>query len=531
MDILSSRRETRLGRVEVIILAAYSLLVAWTVAHHVPWADEAQAWLLARDSSLHDLFQVNLHYEGSPGLWYLFLWVLCRMHVSYAAMHWLSAIIAVAGVWVFLRFSPFPLILRITLPFTFYLVYQYAVVARSYVAVPLLVFIAAALFSKPAQNLLALATVLGVLSNLCAQGFVLSAGFAFVLLILLWRERRQNSRFLNQKRMAVAFTILGAFWAAAIWTATPALDNNYLPPSQLSQRWEHLSSGTWASSHPGENVQSTTNLPGKPLEMRGRSTLQFVAAKLEQALTYGLSNSWVLSLVVLSIILAYLVSRRRLPDIAPYILLLMFIVLVVNRPWYLGLLFVALIAILWIDWPREEEQRKPVWTALLVFALLVIALEQGSWSVRAIAAEMRGNYSGDKQASIFLSNHISGKKVVGFQFWSVGVLPYFSSNIFVNQHKEGFWLWSKTNRVNDRVMETIQGRPDYIVIGFPIHSSDLGKKANGYSTTPDIFHPKIEEQILATGLYEETHRYCGDAFSGHDYHEGLCQAILEPSAH
>ena len=446
-------------------------------------------------------------------------------------MHWLTAIIAVSGVWVFLRFSPFPLILRITLPFTFYIVYQYAIIARSYVAVPLLVFIIAALFSKPAQNLISLAIVLGLLSNLCAQGFVLSAGFTFVLLFHLWRERRPYSRFLNPKRMAVAFTILGAFWAVAIWTATPAPDNNYLPYSQLSQRLKLLSSGTGASSLPAENAKSATNLPDKPSEAQGGSTLQLVAATAMKVLTFGFSSLLFHAIVVLCIVLAYLISRKRLLDIAPYFLLLIFFVLVVIRPWYLGLLFVALIGILWIDWPRDEEHRKPLWTALLVLALFVNILEQGSWSVRAIAAEMRDSYSGDKQASIFLSNHITGKKVAGFQFWSVGVLPYFPSNIFVNQHKEGFWLWSKANQVDDQVMNTLQGRPDYIVIGFAIYPGARGENAQGYFAKSDIFYPVIEEQIFATGLYVETHRYCGNAFSGYDYHEGLCQAILEPSTH
>ena len=58
---------------ETVILAGYAVLVASAIAHHEPWADEAQAWQLARYLSLHDLFVTYLHYEVHPILWYVLL--------------------------------------------------------------------------------------------------------------------------------------------------------------------------------------------------------------------------------------------------------------------------------------------------------------------------------------------------------------------------------------------------------------------------------------------------------------------------
>ena len=34
---------------ETAILAAYTVLLGSAIAHHEPWADEAQAWQLARN--------------------------------------------------------------------------------------------------------------------------------------------------------------------------------------------------------------------------------------------------------------------------------------------------------------------------------------------------------------------------------------------------------------------------------------------------------------------------------------------------
>ena len=56
-----------------------------------------------------------------------------RLHVSYAGMHWVAAAIGFLGVAVLVTTSPFPRFIKLLLPFTFYLAFQYAIVARSYV--------------------------------------------------------------------------------------------------------------------------------------------------------------------------------------------------------------------------------------------------------------------------------------------------------------------------------------------------------------------------------------------------------------
>ena len=55
------------------VLLIYISLVVIIALKHEPWFDEAQAWLIARDSNLIDLFVTYLRYEGNPGLWHLLL--------------------------------------------------------------------------------------------------------------------------------------------------------------------------------------------------------------------------------------------------------------------------------------------------------------------------------------------------------------------------------------------------------------------------------------------------------------------------
>ena len=128
---------------EWFALSAYSALVAFAIPFHEPFADEAQGWQLARSLSLASLFKTYIRYEGAPGLWHFLLWILVRAHVSYTGLHWISGAIAVAATALLLFKSPFPLYLKLAFPFTVFLVYQYAVVARNYVLVPPLLFMVA----------------------------------------------------------------------------------------------------------------------------------------------------------------------------------------------------------------------------------------------------------------------------------------------------------------------------------------------------------------------------------------------------
>ena len=94
---------------DVLVLAAYSSVVLWTIRYHEKWADEAQAWLIARDLDLRSIWFHELRYEGSPGLWHTILWVAQHVfHAKYDALSYIGATFAIAGAAVLIFFAPFP---------------------------------------------------------------------------------------------------------------------------------------------------------------------------------------------------------------------------------------------------------------------------------------------------------------------------------------------------------------------------------------------------------------------------------------
>ena len=69
------------------VLSLWIAVTGFTLTYHEKWADEAQAWLIARDLSLPRIFFYELRYEGSPGLWHLILWIAQHVfHAPYAAL-------------------------------------------------------------------------------------------------------------------------------------------------------------------------------------------------------------------------------------------------------------------------------------------------------------------------------------------------------------------------------------------------------------------------------------------------------------
>lgn len=168
-----SRRE-RLLLAGVFLL--YVAIVATTAGHHEPWRDEADSWLMARDASPAHLWSFFRH-SGHPGLWGLLLAPLARGGAPYGAMSALNALIAAAGIAVFLRRAPFPLALKVLFPFGVVPLFEYGVIARNYALAFSLLMVALALLSGARKRPVATGVSLALLANAHA----LSLGIAATL--------------------------------------------------------------------------------------------------------------------------------------------------------------------------------------------------------------------------------------------------------------------------------------------------------------------------------------------------------------
>lgn len=116
---------------------------------HEPWYDEAQAFLIARDASLHDIFFVIPHYEGHPPLWHLLLLIPARLGLSCKLTLGIAQMITYAMAVLVLEFrSPFHKITKMLLPCSFFFLYQFAVISRPYAMMMLAMFLCADTYNE-----------------------------------------------------------------------------------------------------------------------------------------------------------------------------------------------------------------------------------------------------------------------------------------------------------------------------------------------------------------------------------------------
>jgi len=112
-----------------LLFAAVTLLA---VIYHEPWRDEAQAYVLVRDTTLTELV-LHMKYESQFLLWYLLTWVLVRLFgVTIFGLNLLHWAISCCTAFLVLRRAPFRLLTRATLIFGVMFAFEFTVVTRHY---------------------------------------------------------------------------------------------------------------------------------------------------------------------------------------------------------------------------------------------------------------------------------------------------------------------------------------------------------------------------------------------------------------
>jgi hypothetical protein len=471
-------RTSRNSWPECLTVAGYAGLLGSLIPFHEPWADEAQAWQLAKSLPVSELFGHYLRYEGSPGFWHLLLRLLVKLHVTYAGMHWITGLIALAGVSLLVFLSPFPRYFRLTLPFTFFLAYQYAVVARSYVLVPLLLFALAATWTRRTPPPL----LLGLLGNVSLHALSVSIGLALIFLFRVAPER-------GRRYLVASSSVLATFYSFAIFTVLPH-------PKDLNfQTWPPELNTVWWT----------------------------VAVWLYRAINALLSS--VASPLWLAIPVWFLVVRQFIKtDNSLYLLPLGTLVGFCgyySNFWHVGLLVLTLITICWIRWDSVAI-RGPV---ILTVVSACIALQIG-WTIHAFAFDYKKSYSGDLEAARFLEPYVAAGELMAvtyFQqdritaFHSIGLYPYFKQPIFINQPNP-FWKWQNGQYSDAKFLEALQRKPAIVdAMLFETDTADFKK----------IDHPRISvTAILESQGYHVTKTFCGEKPEGFHQREKICHVIF-----
>ena len=167
-------------RFAIVTLLAYLLVTGIVLFKHEPWRDEAQAWLIARDVSFFHIFR-QVSYEGTAALWHVMLVPLAKSGLPYVSAFILHLALAAAAVMILLLYAPFSRMTKVLFAFSYYMAYEYAIIARNYNLTILLLFALAALHAKRFQRPMLYAGLVFLLFNTN-----LHSGFVAVAILLLF---------------------------------------------------------------------------------------------------------------------------------------------------------------------------------------------------------------------------------------------------------------------------------------------------------------------------------------------------------
>lgn len=494
----AARRRSGPFTVPSVAFAIYVCMTLSVLFNHEPWRDEAQAWLIARDIDLWTLISAQAGYEGSPVLWHLLNMPLAKLdqpYLSQRLLNWTFAAITAAMV---LWKSPFPLWLRIGFCFSNWLVFEYAIIARSYALGVALGFSIAMIFSHRNQRPIACGSLIALLANTNIYGLLMAFGFGVSWLLSLTSAPRRRVL------IGLGVAVVGGVCAAA----------QMIPPDDS---WRHAA--------------NASSLPGLRFELP-RSVVPFVLALAPMPIAW-LPESMLgrLTLALLAAVvwaLLFIRVTRPLWAAMPFLCLSVgiFAITLLERDVYLrgaGHLMIGYLLSRWIVLNSANASVPVAGGLLRSFERLKLRLSRASdvalaaslavsiaLGARLSALDFTQPFSGSADMAAFLlANELDQRPIVGHQApIASAVLPFLPRRTFVYPGLDdhgSFVVWntaqSDAHRIEPEELELARFESDVLFLfSKPVESDGLTLI---HFTPPDITGERMY-------LYERSRSAAGD---------------------
>lgn len=403
------------------ILFLFVVLSIFVGIHHEPWADEANPWLMAKGVSTIDLFTTYLHSEGHPALWYLILKMFQMLGLKYSSFFILPIFFSTLGVAVFLFKSNFKPYLKVLFPFTYFIFYQYTIVARGYCLILLLLSLIAWIYPKRQEKCLTFSILLILLLSLESYTYLLSGSLFLLYLYDYYQLRKEGNKNLRYRNCLILLFFF--FLITAI----------YVFPSS-----------TYSFDHHGSLYSLSDSFF---TSFYSNSIIKYFSTTLILFLFYFVYQKKG-------------TKRQKIEVILFLLPIIAFFFLKYYNLWHLGIVFEVFIFCLWI---HNLEEIK-----VFNFLLLVTFIIQITWSCSSTCYDLKNNYSSGEEVAKFIKQYdYQNMDIYGLSYYDVVVNPYFSDNIYKNweQDYSFFYIDYKNVFYRKRIDKDFikQEKPDMIV--------------------------------------------------------------------
>lgn len=381
----------------IIILILFIVLSSYISFYHEYWADEANAWLISRDSTIYNLFFKYLHADGHPALWHLIIKCFQFFGLKYCNFRFISLFFSAIGVGLLLFKSKFKWYLKVLLPFTYFIFYQYTVIVRGYCLILPLLSLIAIMWNDRYKKCFFFTFLLILLISLEAYTFVLSGS---IFLLYIYDFYKSKDELKNKKSIIICFCLLVLFFIFTIIYVYP--DSTFSPVNPNSY---YLSLSFFAS-------------------YKWDFWVKFLEIFFFCFMFLGLRKNGKKNNIQLVLLLLPLISFMHLKY---------------YNVWHLGICFLAFLFYLWINNIYDNK--------IINVLLIISSCVQIYWSISASIYDLKNDYSPSYKISEFIKKYdYKNLKIYGFGYYESGINAYFDKNIFDNWDKEiGFFYWNKDN--------------------------------------------------------------------------------------
>lgn len=498
----------------LLAFVLYIAIIAIVMCFHEPWFDEAQSWLIARNSSLADIISVRTHYEGHPPFWNLLLAIAAKNGVPYEfGIKGIQLVCAsLLGAWLIFK-SPFKStssLATFLIPFTYFACFQYGVTSRPYALLCLSLLVAAHYWNSAdskTSSAWKLAISLMFMCLLSVYGIAFAAGFTIAW---IWRVFSKNiSKTLNFSSILhaikatiasnwarlISWGLIAIFGAANLALAWPA-KNAFATRATIDGNSTIAKCFAFIFVMPSESM--FTSFYGD-ISMR-RMPFDFLPITICTLFSLAI---WAFAIKI--------AKRRKLLTalVIPYLVLTIVAVRYFTLH-HAGLIFVFLLSVLWISHIKEPLSSKDIPAIFVKIAptkfrfiknkafkinllISIILAPSLIWNAFACVNDILFDYSPSRAVAQYISsNHLQNKRFVAswlhnyeqvdesgkvisheendthqYSWLLIGANPYFSKNLIDCAYKNKTFITNESPTASQQAQEltdcAAKGEPEFFV--------------------------------------------------------------------
>ena len=498
----------------LLAFVLYIAIIAIVMCFHEPWFDEAQSWLIARDSSLADIISVRTHYEGHPPFWNLLLAIAAKNSVPYEfGIKGIQLVCAsLLGAWLIFK-SPFKSassLATFLIPFTYFACFQYGVTSRPYALLCLSLLVATHYWNSAdskTSSAWKLAISLMFMCLLSVYGIAFAAGFTIAW---IWRVFSKNiSKTLNFSSILhaikatiasnwarlISWGLIAIFGAANLALAWPA-KNAFATRATIDGNSTIAKCFAFIFVMPSESM--FTSFYGD-ISMR-RMPFDFLPITICTLFSLAI---WAFAIRI--------AKRRKLLTalVIPYLVLTIVAVRYFTLH-HAGLIFVFLLSVLWISHIKEPLSSKDIPAIFVKIAptkfrfiknkafkinllISIILAPSLIWNAFACVNDILFDYSPSRAVAQYISsNHLQNKRFVAswlhndeqvdesgkvisheendthqYSWLLIGANPYFSKNLIDCAYKNKTFITNESPTASQQAQEltdcAAKGEPEFFV--------------------------------------------------------------------